>query len=183
MEEFIIYGAGRGGRIVREILEMQNIRILGFVDDDARLKGTKRFGLEVLGGIDTLLGMRKGGRVVRIVISIASPSLMKQRELLFRKLKSEGFPFGNAIHPRSYVSPSVELGVNNVISAGAIIEAGTKVGDNNRICLNASIDHDCTIGDTNLIGAHAHVGSCSVVKDLCKVEPFSNLSPFSRIDS
>jgi len=182
-QSVIIYGAGRGGRVVKEILEMQNCKILGFVDDEVRLKGTEKFGLQVLGGFETLLDLKSSGRNVKVVISFAASNLMKQRELLFHKLKSEGFSFANAIHPMSYISPSVEIGVNNVISPGSVIEAGTKVGDNNRICINVSIDHDCSIGNTNLIGANAYIGSCSIVENNCILEPFSNIRPFSKISS
>lgn len=182
-ENIIIYGAGRGGRIVKEILQMQNYNILGFIDDDLNLKGINKFGLKVLGDFETLDNIKVHDSQVKVIISIAAPNLMKIREKIFFKLKSKVISFTNAVHPNAYISSSAEIGVNNIISPGVIIEAGTKLGDNNRICLNASIDHDCNIGNSNFVGANSYISSCCTIENNSVIKPFSNIAPFNHLKS
>jgi sugar O-acyltransferase (sialic acid O-acetyltransferase NeuD family) len=178
--DVIVYGAGRAGRIIKEILEFQNKKIIGFIDDDPKLKGTEKYGIEILGDYN-YLKLLKNEKQFDMVISIASPDLMKQRDIIYNKLKNEGYNFINIIHPTVYISPSAIIGNNNFISPGAIIEAGTIIGDNNRICVHASIDHDCIIGNSNFIGANAYVASCSKIENRCSVNPCQCLEPFTEL--
>ena len=51
----VIVGAGRAGRsLLRELRETPGEVVVGFVDDDARLRGRRLQGVPVLGGIDDI---------------------------------------------------------------------------------------------------------------------------------
>ncbi len=182
INSIIIYGAGRAGRIIKEILELQNKKILGFIDDDPNLKGTLKYGTEILGDYQYLKQIKNENQF-NVVISIAAPNLMQQRDVIFRRLKNDGYRFINIIHPTACISPSASIGTNNFISPGVIIEPGTIMGDNNRICINSSIDHDCIIGDSNFIGANSYIASCSKIENNCVINPCQYLEPFAELKS
>src|SRR5262249_25414427 len=51
----LIVGAGRSGRsLLRELRETNGTRVIGFVDDDLRLRGRRLQGAPVLGGLDEI---------------------------------------------------------------------------------------------------------------------------------
>jgi UDP-GlcNAc:undecaprenyl-phosphate/decaprenyl-phosphate GlcNAc-1-phosphate transferase len=51
----IIVGAGRSGRsLLRELRESSGSRVIGFVDDDARLRGRRLQGVPVMGGLEEI---------------------------------------------------------------------------------------------------------------------------------
>jgi len=64
----LIVGAGRAGRsLLRELRETPGEQVVGFVDDDARLRGRRLQGVPVLGGaqeIDRILDAASPGTVL-----------------------------------------------------------------------------------------------------------------------
>ena len=83
-ERLLIYGAGEGGSIaVRELLGNpdHHCRMLGFIDDDERKRGSRIQGYRVLGGYDRLLSLLEGGAVDRVVLSTRSIPLGRLRNL------------------------------------------------------------------------------------------------------
>lgn len=70
----VIYGAGNGGALaVREVTggTFGPVTLLGFIDDDATRHRSMMLGYPVLGGLDSLSALVRGGAVDRIVISTA----------------------------------------------------------------------------------------------------------------
>jgi UDP-GlcNAc:undecaprenyl-phosphate GlcNAc-1-phosphate transferase len=68
----VIYGAGDGGAIaIRELLNPDTcgFRMIGFIDDDPRKKRARIQGYPVLGGVDSLVSLVRGGAVDLVVIS------------------------------------------------------------------------------------------------------------------
>jgi FlaA1/EpsC-like NDP-sugar epimerase len=59
----LIVGAGRGGRsLLRELRETPGQQVIGFIDDDARLRHRRVHGVQILGSvaeIDDVLGHRR----------------------------------------------------------------------------------------------------------------------------
>src|SRR5215207_5046525 len=54
----LLVGAGRAGRsLLRELREQPDVRVVGFVDDEPRLRGRTVLGVRVLGGADDLAGV------------------------------------------------------------------------------------------------------------------------------
>jgi UDP-GlcNAc:undecaprenyl-phosphate GlcNAc-1-phosphate transferase len=68
----IIYGAGDGGAlVVRELLthDAENVRIVGFIDDDRRKAGIRVQGYPVLGGYAALIVLLESRSVDTVVVS------------------------------------------------------------------------------------------------------------------
>jgi len=83
-DRLLIYGAGEGGAIaVRELVGNpdHNYRMLGFIDDDDRKRGSRINGYPVLSGYEGLIFLIEGGAVDRIVISTRSIPLIRVRDL------------------------------------------------------------------------------------------------------
>jgi UDP-GlcNAc:undecaprenyl-phosphate/decaprenyl-phosphate GlcNAc-1-phosphate transferase len=70
----VIYGAGdAAGLAMREVLSSgDDIRILGFIDDDARKAGSRVSGYPVLGGYSALVVLLKAASVEAVIISAQS---------------------------------------------------------------------------------------------------------------
>jgi UDP-GlcNAc:undecaprenyl-phosphate GlcNAc-1-phosphate transferase len=71
-ERVAIYGAGDGGALVlRELLNRHDndVRIVGFIDDDPRKAGSRVMGYPVLGGQSALAVLLRAASVDRVVIS------------------------------------------------------------------------------------------------------------------
>ena len=79
----IIYGAGRGGHLVAEMLSFDATKqVIGMVDDNSALWGKRVAGIEVLGGKARLLDLWHERYFDAVVISLATPSTMGLREEL-----------------------------------------------------------------------------------------------------
>jgi len=71
----VIYGAGdASGLVLRELLarDAQDVRIVGFIDDDPRKAGNRVMGYAVLGGFSALAVLIKAASVDAVVISARS---------------------------------------------------------------------------------------------------------------
>lgn len=163
-----IYGAGRGGALVVEILSVDSqVAIVGFVDDDPQLWKQTLPGLPVVGGGDSLKHLKRSGCFDALVLSMATPTTMHMRRRLYLDLKAQGFEFINAIHSAAVISPSASLGENNVISAGSVIATDAHIGDNNRISAHCNIEHHSLVGSHNFFGAHCTTGGAVKIGNEC----------------
>jgi sugar O-acyltransferase (sialic acid O-acetyltransferase NeuD family) len=143
--DVVLIGAGGHGRVVLDILLAAGIhKPIGFLDADPQLTGQTVGGLPVLGQIN-LLPKLKAQKVKAAIISIGD-NLPRQR--YFKKLSDQGFELVNAIHPASHISPTVEMGRNIVVAAGAVICTDAHIGDSVIVNTSAVIDHECRIGRT-----------------------------------
>jgi UDP-GlcNAc:undecaprenyl-phosphate GlcNAc-1-phosphate transferase len=71
----VIYGAGdAGGLVVRELLsrDHEDVRLVGFIDDDPRKHGIRVTGYAVLGGYSALTVLIKAESVDEVVVSARS---------------------------------------------------------------------------------------------------------------
>jgi len=168
LKRVIVYGAGRGGQLVAEILVANlQVVVVGFVDDNSHLWEQLVAGYSVLGGRSVLDGLRSSGHFDALVLSMATPTTMHIRRELYFYLKTAGFKFFNTVHPAAIISPSACLGENNVISAGAVIGTAVRIGDNNRISAHCNIEHHSVVGSHNFFGSHCVTGGAVSIGDDC----------------
>lgn len=180
----VIYGAGRGGKIIFEILSMyDNIKLIGFVDDDTSLFGQYIFDIKVLGGREELENLKHHAQMDAVIVSIASPNTMSLRKKIYIDLKNSGYQFINAIHPTAVVSPSAKLGENNILSPGVVVDTEASLGDNNRLCVNSSLDHHSSVGCHNFLGPKCALSSLVSVGDDCVFEIGTGVAPLIPIGS
>lgn len=169
MAGILVFGAGGHAKVVADILLSQEVQVIGFLDDDPEAWKIKPLGLPVLGPSSSYADYEHKC----IVIGIGSNSI---RQKLATELGSNA-SWCNAIHPRSTIADSVDLGVGVVVAAGAIINPDTIIGDHVIINTGATVDHDCTISSfahiapgVNLAGS-VTVGEGSLIGIGAKVLP------------
>jgi sugar O-acyltransferase (sialic acid O-acetyltransferase NeuD family) len=161
-----LYGAGGHSKVITDILNSLNIRVIGMFDDNpakARFQVMEiRNGRELLASgfpkLDAPLIICVGDNFRRSQIALAIDTT-----------------YGKAIHSTAIVSKLSTIGFGTVVLHGAIVQAGTTIGKHVLINTAASVDHDNTIGDYAHISPHAtlcghvevgegtHIGAGAVV--------------------
>ncbi|MBM3513475.1 MAG: sugar acetyltransferase [Alphaproteobacteria bacterium] len=175
---FIIIGAGGHGRVVLDVLRQARQRVLGFVDADPGLAGTKIDGARVLGGDDIVARYRPAS--VSLANGLgnmpsADGSDLEKRRRTYERWRRLGYRFPAVVSPAAIIASFVEIGEGAQIMAGAIVQTGAVIGANAVINTGAQVDHDGLIGDhahvapgavlsgAVVIGARVHVGAGAVI--------------------
>ncbi|MDR3641297.1 MAG: acetyltransferase [Humidesulfovibrio sp.] len=147
--KIVVMGASGHGQVVADILfqmwtKGREMEIIGFLDDDPKLKGTRILGLPVLGTFADLAATPHDCLALGIGDNAA-------RARIFAELSQARKRFVTAIHPSAVLAPDVMVGAGAVLAAGAVANPGAKICENAILNTCASIDHHCELGP------HAHV--------------------------
>ncbi len=141
MKKVLIIGAGGHAQVVVDILKLQPQFIpLGYVDDNPNLQRETFLDLPVLGTTQDIPHLPHDA----LIIAIGNNRI---RYKLVQILSAAGEQFVNAIHPHATIAASCQLGVGNMICAGAIINPGTTIGNHVIVNTKASLDHHNQIED------------------------------------
>jgi len=150
MKDIAIYGAGGLGREVACLIRIINEKtpqwnLIGFFDDNAKLKGTRNEYGEVIGGIEELNNYTQP---LAIAIAIGSPKTVAKIVSNIHNTKVE---FPNIISPDTiYLDENnVSIGYGNIICAGCLLSCHVKIGNFNILNGFILVGHDSVIGDYN----------------------------------
>lgn len=137
--DILIVGAGGHARVVLDILRAAGQhRPIGFLDADETLHNTIVMGVPVLGHPQHLSKLR--GKAKGAIVAIGNNTT---RLAYAKQLTDAGLELVNAVHPSAIVSPSVRLGKNLVIAAGAIISTEAVIEDACILNTGSITDHEC----------------------------------------
>lgn len=140
----LILGAGGYGRTVYDVASQLNLfSNISFLDDsstDSRVIG-KVSDYEKFVNSETYVYPAFGNNEMRLK--------------LVNELLEKGIKVPVLVHPRAYVSPSVQLGDGTVVLPNATINTDCKVGNACIINCGAIVDHGCVIED----GVHVCLGA------------------------
>lgn len=146
-----LFGAGGHGKVIKEILNTNGVKVEAFVDDNPNVNEC-------------------GGRHVLHDASELSPMIVsigvnKIRKMIVERLtrSNPAIVFGLAIHPSAVVSPSAKIGEGTVVMAGTVINADAVIGKHCIINTGATVDHDCVIEDFCHIAPGAHISGATHV--------------------
>lgn len=166
----IIIGAGGHGRVLAEVLRLEDRAAAGFIDprgDPALLP------LPLLGG-DAALDDWPGNGLVN---GIGGPAGSDLRHRVQRRLEAGGRRFSGVRHPSAIVAataqidPTVQLLARTVVQPGARLEAGVIVNT------GAIVEHDCVVGAFShcapgsilcggvTVGEDCHIGAGAVIRE------------------
>jgi sugar O-acyltransferase (sialic acid O-acetyltransferase NeuD family) len=145
----LILGAGGHGQVVADVLlrmeeDGAGITPVGYLDDDATLRGQTLLSLPVIGAIPQVSEIAHEA----VIVAIGDNGI---RRRLFERLQRQGERFLVARHPSAVIAPDVEVGPGSMICAGAIVNPGSTIGAD--VILNTG----CTVDHHNRIGDHAHI--------------------------
>ena len=141
-----LYGASGHAKVIMDILEANQIRIDGLIDDNPEVK-------ELLG----YPVFHQRNDLSPLIISIGNNQI---RRKIAEKLDVE---FGTAIHPSAVVAPSAKIGEGTVIMPGAVINADAVIGKHCIINTGSTIDHECVIEDYCHIAPGVNISGCTTV--------------------
>jgi sugar O-acyltransferase (sialic acid O-acetyltransferase NeuD family) len=161
--DVLVLGAGGHGQVVADVLLCMhragdNIRILGFLDDDPRLVGGHCLELPIFGSIDSVTRIAHDAVIIGVGDNAA-------RQRIYRAMKQLGERFAKAVHPKSVIASNVCIGEGTVICAGVVVNTGTTIGANSILNTACTVDHHNWIGDHVHIAPGAHLGGDVSVGD------------------
>lgn len=159
MKDIVIYGAGGFGREIACLLRLINEKseewnLIGFLDDNEKLWGTKNEYGEVLGGADWL---NKYVKDLACAIAVGNPNAV---QAIVGKIKNPNVSFPNLYAPSVTFLDKVNL----------------HIGQGNIICTNCFISCNVTIGNFNLFNGYIPIGHDAVIGDCNVVMPSCNIS-------
>jgi sugar O-acyltransferase (sialic acid O-acetyltransferase NeuD family) len=158
----LIVGAGGHGRSVAEaVLMADNFNVVGFLDDDAFIRGEAVWGLPVLGAVKAF--SQYAGQVTHAVVAIGNNEL---RQKIFVMMQTAGFTLANIIHPRAIVSPRARLGTGITVMAGAIVGTEASLGNGSIVNSGAVVDHHAQVHEFGHLGVNACMAGCSILGSL-----------------
>lgn len=150
--DVVVIGAGGHGRVVLDLLLTSGQhRVVGILDADPALAGTRIYGIEVLGPVNLLPKLRQQ-RLRGAVVAIGDNRVRRKYRT---EIDAAGLDAINAVHPSACLSPRAILGRNIVVCAGAIVCTDVTIGDSVILNTGCRIDHECTIRE----GAHIAPGA------------------------
>jgi sugar O-acyltransferase (sialic acid O-acetyltransferase NeuD family) len=150
-----IYGAGGLGREVawlvsRAMVHGSGGRLLGFIDDDAALRGREVNGLAVC----SLEDSRERYAGAEVVVATGSPTL---RAAMWGRARAAGFAARTIIDPRAEHSPWVTIGRGSILCAGTILTTNITIGEFVVLNMDCTVGHDAMIGDFSTLAPGVHV--------------------------
>jgi sugar O-acyltransferase (sialic acid O-acetyltransferase NeuD family) len=155
----LILGAGGHGKVVADILLLQNIKAVAFLDDNPDLWGKIYFGLPVLGSIKDFRKHNPRGLVVGIGANEIRKRVVEAIDDDAQSL------WMNAIHPNVTLARSSLVGHGVVISSNAVVNPDVVLGNHIIINTAATVDHDCKIEDFAHVAPGAHLAGSIRVEE------------------
>lgn len=149
MEKTYLYGASGHGKVIKDILNANGIKVEAFVDDNLQINECAgRKVMHDAKGLSPMIVSIGMNRVRRIVV---------ERLLADAIVSGNALEFATAIHPSAIISPSAKIGEGTVVMAGVVINADAVIGKHCIVNTGATVDHDCVIEDYCHIAPGAHV--------------------------
>lgn len=146
-EKIILVGASGCGRdILWQLLESNNqvdkYDVLGFVDDDPKLKGTIINKYPVLGNIKWLMEYPKA---ISVLLCVGNSKI---REKIYKKLATnQNISFPSFIASDAKISDSVIYGKGCIFCLSTILSVDITIGDFVIVSSDGTIGHDAVLGD------------------------------------
>ena len=143
MTDLVILGAGGLAREVADVAMAceaagQDVRLLGYLDENEGSHGRELNGFRVLGGLGWL-------REHPEVLAITGIGSTRARQKVVGSVAEAGARFATLIHPRATVGRRVEVGEGTCITAGCVVTNTIDLRQHVFLNLNATVGHDCVL--------------------------------------
>lgn len=184
MEKIVIVGANNAGKLILDIIFkrrymlLEDIHVVGFLDEAQSLHGQFIHGVEVLESLESFL-KRDLDEAIQFIVAIDD---LEKRKNVICQIEERGFmEFYVAIHPRAVVGNNVRVGVGTVVHSGAIINIDTDLGEHVVIGAGSMIEigsqignfavmkPKCIVGENVVIGDHVVLQSGTITADGIKI--------------
>lgn len=161
-KDLIIIGASNPTiiRVIDDINQFgrEYYNIIGFVDSNWRNLNKDFYGVELIGGFESI--NRFSGDNTYLINTIAGN--MKIRKEVTQHFLTSGFNFTNIIHPSVNLN-RVSLGIGNLVYENSMIHPFVTIGNHNVISSNSGLAHETKINDYVFVGPASYIcGKCKV---------------------
>lgn len=166
VRDLLLLGAGGFARETAEAVRAVNAvrptwRLLGFLDDSPALHGTQIGGVEVLGGIQTVVDHPDAD----VVITTGRPDNYTSRRTISARLGLPEERYATIIHPTASVGNTCRVGAGSVLLAHVDLTADVVVGRHVAVMPQVVLPHDVRIDDFVTIASGVRVGgACHVAE-------------------
>jgi sugar O-acyltransferase (sialic acid O-acetyltransferase NeuD family) len=155
-----IIGAGGHAKVVYDaILSAEQHEVVGFVDDNVDLIGTKLYGLPIVGNIADLdspaLRDPENRGVEGYIIAIGNNTVRKEKVAFYSQA---GYLPITVIHPRAVIAKTAQIGEGAVVFANVVVNPEARIGKHVILYTACTIDHECNIADYAYISPGCNVG-------------------------
>ncbi len=154
--EAVVIGAGGHGKVIISLLQELGFKVSMVLDDNPSRWGENILSVPVKGPVEEILRMQDIGAVIGIGNNPTRLEVAK---------KNHDIHWITAIHPFSWVHPSVKIGEGSVVFAGSVIQPDTVIGKHCIINTGVTIDHDCQIGDGVHIAPGCHLAGNITIEE------------------
>lgn len=158
----IIFGANFLGRSAKEIFEVNDNVVYGFLDDNKSLHNTELDNVQILGSTDDDGFLKLIGKKCDAFVAVDDNKLRKSLVTMIHEVRKVQ-PV-NAVHSNAIIAKTASIGHGNFIDVGATIGAGATVA--NHCILNAKV----VIGAEAKIADFAQIGAGSIINPGVVVE-------------
>ncbi|WP_326551997.1 NeuD/PglB/VioB family sugar acetyltransferase [Micromonospora sp. NBC_01813] len=188
MRDLLIVGAGGFARETAAAIVAVNAaaptwRLLGFLDDDPTLHGTRRVGVPVLGGTDLIDRLPDAA----VVVCVGNPHNYRSRQRLVRRFALPPQRYATIVHPAARVGAGCTVGPGSVLLAGVDLTAEVAVGAHVAVMPQVVLTHDDVVepyatiasgvrlGGGVVIGEGVYVGAGTLLREGVTVGAWSQL--------
>ena len=146
--DLVLVGAGGFGRETAETVRAMNAcgaswRLLGYLDDDPELRGTRLGGIPVLGGVEELKRLPDAS----VVVCTGRPDNYMSRPRIVAALDLPSERYATIVHPTAAVSTSSRIGPGSVLLAYVALTADVTIGSHVAVMSHVSLTHDNIVED------------------------------------
>ncbi len=164
MKQIAIYGASGHGKVVAEIAEVLDYKVVAFIDDNKK----EIFDYTTI----TFEEFLKNFSNIQVIVTIGNNQI---RAKIINKLESENIKIATLIHPNTTISKRAKIEIGTVIMAGVIVNSEAKIGKG--VILNSA----CIVEHENIINDFVHISpNVSLAGDV-KIDEFSHIGIGSSI--
>ena len=177
MKDLLILGASENGVLALDVISRINklklsYKVLGFLDDSTQKQGSLLCGLPVLGPLSY---WEKYSNCFFTTPFVTAPKTNHCKKLVIERERIPYDRFINIVDPQVSLPDCFELGVGNLICAGAQIQPDVKlashvyISNNSVICSRTIVGDFCNISNSASImgqvdvGTGAYIGSNSSI--------------------
>lgn len=149
-ERVLLVGASG---LAREVIATGVLDVVGVLDDDAALLGTRVGGIQVVGAVEA--ASERGEQLLVCV----GPS--GRRRDVVRRLRAVGVPderFATLVARSATVGGSSSVGRGSILLDGVVVTADATIGDHVVIMPNCTVTHDDALADFATLAAGVALG-------------------------
>ncbi len=180
-KDLIIIGASGFGREVAWLVERLNAvtptwNLLGFLDDNEKLKGTDVDGYPVLGTCDEVVAHMNACFVCAIGSARIRKKVIEKITNILPSIK-----FATLIDPSVLISKRVTIGDGTIICARTIITVDISIGDHVIINLDCTIGHDAVLENFVTLYPSVNVSGFTRIGEVCEMGTGSQIIQMKKI--